>query len=71
MNLLKIKQVAELLNTTERTVWNKIHKGDLKAYKIAGLIRVDGDRLTEMLRYSDLELDSTISHLERDGAAYE
>jgi excisionase family DNA binding protein len=49
MNLLRIKKVAELLDTTERTIWNKIRAGELPVVRVAGITRVDGDKLDRLL----------------------
>lgn len=49
MNLMKVKQVAELLDTTERTIHNKIKNNQLPVIRIAGLVRIDGDKLKDLL----------------------
>lgn len=49
MNLMKVKQVAELLDTSERTIHNKIKNNQLPVIRIAGLVRIDGNKLQELL----------------------
>lgn len=49
MNLLRVKKVAELLDITERTIWNKIRKGELPTITVAGITRIDGDKLQVLI----------------------
>ena len=49
MNLLRIKTVAVLLDITERTIWNKIKRGELPTVKVAGITRIDGDKLSALM----------------------
>ena len=49
MNLLRIKTVAVLLDITERTIWNKIKRGELPTITVAGITRIDGDRLSVLM----------------------
>lgn len=49
MRLMKVKQVAELLDVSERSIHNKIKNGALPVIRIAGITRIDGDKLAELL----------------------
>lgn len=49
MNLLRVKKVAEILDITERTIWNKIKRGELPTITIAGITRIDGDKFQSLM----------------------
>jgi len=40
-----IKQVAEALNVSDKTVRRMVKRGTLRAYKVGPQIRIDGDDL--------------------------
>ena len=48
MKLLKVKQVAELLNVTQQTVYNWISEGKIKARRISNSIRVTEESLEKL-----------------------
>ena len=49
MNLIRVKQVAKMLDITERTIWNKIKRGELPTIRVAGITRIDGDKLQALM----------------------
>ena len=60
MKLLTVRQVADELSVSPKTVYRSSKHGDLPALKIGGAVR---------FRQSDIELwvDRQIKHEERDG----
>ena len=39
--LLTYPEAAELLGVTARTVWNLVHRGELRAVRFGGSVRID------------------------------
>lgn len=62
LQLIKVKEVARLLNTTERTVLNKISRKEIPAIRIGRLIRVNRNELADLMgvprSYKSNALDS-------------
>lgn len=53
MRLTKVKDVAKLLNASPRTILNKISKNEIPHVRIGKLIRVDMEKLKEIMGISD------------------
>lgn len=53
MQLTKVKDVAKLLNTSPRTILNKISKNEIPHVRIGKLIRVDMEKLKEVIGISN------------------
>lgn len=53
MQLTKVKDVAKLLNTSPRTILNKISKNEIPHVRIGKLIRVDMEKLKEVMGISN------------------
>ena len=49
MKLLQVKQVAEMLAVTPRTVRTKIKQGSLPVVHVAGLTRIDAEMLQDII----------------------
>jgi excisionase family DNA binding protein len=50
------RQAAEILQVSERTVWNLITGGHLKPVKIGRATRLLSDELTEFMRVGAVEI---------------
>lgn len=57
-DILTIKQVAERLKVSERTIRNWIDKGDLKAYRFGLQYRIDETDLNEFIKKSKVKGDN-------------
>jgi excisionase family DNA binding protein len=54
--LVTTKQAAEILQVSERTIWNLITGGHLKPVKIGRATRLLSDELTEFARVGTVEI---------------
>ena len=55
VKLYTYKEVAEILRVSERTVWDLVKKGKLKACRIAGRsIRITDDALREFVSQAEI-----------------
>ena len=57
-DILTIKQVAERLKVSERTIRNWIDKGDLKAYRFGLQYRIDETDLQTFIQNSKVKGDN-------------
>lgn len=53
MQLRKVKDVARLLNTSERTILYKIGRKEIPAVRIGRLVRVDMEKLFDLMGMTD------------------
>jgi len=53
MQLTKVKDVAKLLNTSPRTIRNKISRNEIPHVRIGKLIRVDMEKLKKVMGIND------------------
>lgn len=53
--LLTVKEVAERLRVSEKTVRNMIDRGDLIAYKIGGNIRIEEESVEFIIEEGKIE----------------
>ena len=49
-HLLSIHEVAEFLNTSEKTIYRLIDNGELRAIRIGGMWRIDPADLQDFIR---------------------
>ena len=54
--LVTTKQAAEILQVSERTIWNRITGGHLKPVKIGRATRLLSDELVEFMRVGAVEI---------------
>jgi excisionase family DNA binding protein len=54
-NLMTYGEVAKILKVCERTVWNLVNSGTLKACKIASSVRIAKEDLQEYLLKSRIK----------------
>ncbi len=46
-------EIADILKTTRRTIYNWIEKGHLKSVKVGHLVRITKSDLDEFIKHSD------------------
>ena len=55
MSYIKISQVAERLNVSPNTVYKRVSRGDIPAYRIGRLIRIDERDLEKYMKQNQTE----------------
>ena len=55
IKVYQVKDVAKLLEVSERTVWNWIRSGRLESVKIGGVVRVTREQINKVLNGEDNE----------------
>lgn len=57
VNFLKVSEIAKRLKVSERTVYNWIDSGYLRAYKLGGVLRVREDDLANFIKVNETICD--------------
>ena len=55
MSYIKISQVTERLNVSPNTVYKRVSRGDIPAYRIGKLIRIDERDLEKYMKQNQTE----------------
>ncbi len=49
-NLYTVREVSKMLKTSVPTIWRWIYSGELKSYKIGGLVRVPESAIEKRIK---------------------